>query len=190
MATAFSAIAINIEFAILIGAAVSIAWYVTRASKLKFAELIVTPERVARARISSDPESQGVLIYDFEGELFFGAAPDFERYLEKAAEKAKSRGIKFIVLRLKRVRNPDVVALEVLDVFLQDARRNGLTVLLAGVRPAAAARDDCSPCGERRQLAVARGLGVRNDDFDVVLHEIWPITNRVRISASHHKDNR
>jgi SulP family sulfate permease len=136
MATAFSAIAINIEFAILIGAAVSIAWYVTRASKLKFAELIVTPERVARARISSDPESQGVLIYDFEGELFFGAAPDFERYLEKAAEKAKSRGIKFIVLRLKRVRNPDVVALEVLDVFLQDARRNGLTVLLAGVRPA------------------------------------------------------
>lgn len=136
MATAFSAIAINIEFAILIGAAVSIAWYVTRASKLKFAELIVTPERVARARISSDPESQGVLIYDFEGELFFGAAPDFERYLEKAAEKAKSRGIKFIVLRLKRVRNPDVVALEVLDVFLQDARRNGVTVLLAGVRPA------------------------------------------------------
>jgi sulfate permease, SulP family len=136
MATAFSAIAINIEFAILIGAAVSIAWYVTRASKLKFAELIVTPERVARARISSDPESQGVLIYDFEGELFFGAAPDFERYLEKATEKAKSRGIKFIVLRLKRVRNPDVVALEVLDVFLQDARRNGVTVLLAGVRPA------------------------------------------------------
>ena len=136
MATAFSAIAINIEFAILIGAAVSIAWYVTRASKLKFAELIVTPERVARARISSDSESQGVLIYDFEGELFFGAAPDFECYLEKAAEKAKSRGIKFIVLRLKRVRNPDVVALEVLDVFLQDARRNGLTVLLAGVRPA------------------------------------------------------
>jgi SulP family sulfate permease len=115
MATAFSAIAINIEFAILIGTAISIAWYVTRASKLKFAELIVTPERVARARISSDPESQGVLIYDFEGELFFGAAPDFERYLEKAAEKAESRGIKYIVLRLKRVRNPDAVALEVLS---------------------------------------------------------------------------
>jgi SulP family sulfate permease len=134
-ATAFSAIAINIEFAILIGTAISIAWYVTRASKLKSAEMIVTPERVARARIPSDPESQGVLIYDFEGELFFGAAPDFERYLEKAAEKAESRGIKYIVLRLKRVRNPDVVALEVLDLFLQDARRNGLTVLLAGVRP-------------------------------------------------------
>lgn len=136
IATAFSAIAINIEFAILIGAAVSIAWYVTRASKLKSAELIVTPERVVRTRIPSDPASQGVVIYDIEGELFFGAAPVFEHYLERAAEQAKSQGIKYIVLRLKRVRNPDAVALEVLDVFLQDARRQGLTVLLAGVRPA------------------------------------------------------
>jgi sulfate permease, SulP family len=135
IATAFSAIAINIEFAILIGAAVSIAWYVTRASKLKAAELIVTPERVVRARVASDPESHGVLIYDIEGELFFGAAPDFERYLEKAAEEAKKREVRYIVLRLKRVRNPDLVALEVLDIFLKDARHRGLTVLLAGVRP-------------------------------------------------------
>ena len=135
VATAFSAIAINIEFAILIGAAVSIAWYVTRASKLKAAELIVTPERVVRARVASDPESHGVLIYDIEGELFFGAAPDFERYLEKAAEEAKRREVRYIVLRLKRVRNPDLVALEVLDIFLKDALHRGLTVLLAGVRP-------------------------------------------------------
>lgn len=123
IATAFSAIAINIEFAILIGTAISIAWYVTRASKLKAAELIVTPERVVRARVASDPASQGVLIYDIEGELFFGAAPDFERYLEKGAQEAERQGIKYIVLRLKRVRNPDVVALEVLDIFLKDARR-------------------------------------------------------------------
>jgi sulfate permease, SulP family len=45
------------------------------------------------------------------------------------------RNIKYIVFRLKRVRNPDVVALEVLDRFLQDVRQQGLTVLLAGVRP-------------------------------------------------------
>jgi sulfate permease, SulP family len=135
IATAFSAVAIDIEFAILIGAAVSIFWYITRASKLKDAELIVTPERVVRARISSDPESRGVLIYDFEGELFFGAAPDFEHFLEEAAQAAKERAIKYIVLRLKRVRNPDVVALEVLDLFLADAQRQGLKVLLTGVRP-------------------------------------------------------
>jgi sulfate permease, SulP family len=135
IATAFSAVVIDIEFAILIGSAVSISWYVTRASKLKDAELIVTPERVVRARIPSDPESQGVLIYDFEGELFFGAAPDLQHFVGSAAEEAERRGIKYLVFRLKRVRNPDVVALEVLDVFLKDAQRQGLTVLLAGVRP-------------------------------------------------------
>jgi MFS superfamily sulfate permease-like transporter len=48
ISTAFSAVAIDIEFAILIGSAISIAWYVTRASKLKDAELVVTPERVVR----------------------------------------------------------------------------------------------------------------------------------------------
>lgn len=134
-ATAFSAVAINIEFAILIGSAISIAWYVGRASKLKAAELVVTPERVVRTRIPSDPPSQGVLIYDIEGELFFGAAPDLERYLEEAERQAREQGIKYLVLRLKRVRNPDVVALEVLDRFLTEARQHGLTVLLAGVRP-------------------------------------------------------
>ncbi|MFG1480177.1 SulP family inorganic anion transporter [Xanthobacter sp. V4C-4] len=135
IATGLTAIIINIEYAILIGAAVSIAWYVTRASKLKAVELVVTPERVVRARVGDDPPSQGVLIYDFEGEFFFGAAPDLDRYLEEATQAARQRDIKYIVLRLKRVRNPDVVALEVLDLFLKEARERGFTVLLAGVRP-------------------------------------------------------
>ncbi len=51
----------------------------------------------------------------------------------------------------------------------------------------AAAREDSAPGGERSELAVARGLGVRNDDFDVVLHEIGPIMDGVRIPAPHHK---
>ncbi|WP_020179764.1 SulP family inorganic anion transporter [Methylopila sp. M107] len=135
IATAFAAVVINIEFAILIGSAISIAWYVGKASKLQVTELVVTPDRVVRARVPSDPPSQGVLIYDFEGELFFGAAPTFEGFLKDARDSAEAQGVKYLVLRLKRVRNPDVVSLEVLDHFLKDARRRGLTILLAGVRP-------------------------------------------------------
>ena len=63
--TAVSAVAVGVEFAILIGAVLSIAWYVLRASKLNVQELVVAPERVVRARIASDPPPQGVLIYDF-----------------------------------------------------------------------------------------------------------------------------
>jgi len=135
LVTTASALAIGVEFAILIGATLSIVWYVLRAAKLKALELVVDDDRVVRARIASDPPSHDVLIYDFEGDLFFGAAPDFERYLQSATDEAQARGVTCIVLRLKRVRNPDAVALEVLDRFLAEARAQGLTVLLAGVRP-------------------------------------------------------
>ena len=135
VATALAAVFIEVEFAILIGSTISIIWYLLRASKLKVQELIVAPEQVVRARMPGDPPSGDVLIYDLEGEFFFGAAPDLDRYLRDAADEAKQRGAHYIVLRLKRVRNPDAVALETLDVFLREAQRDGLTVLLAGVRP-------------------------------------------------------
>lgn len=133
--TAVSALVIGVEFSILIGAALSVTWYVLRAAKLDVRELVVGPDRVVRARIASDPPPQGVLIYDFEGDLFFAAAPDFERYLLQAADEAKEKDIRFLVLRLKRVRNPDAVALEILDRFLTEARESGLTIILAGLRP-------------------------------------------------------
>jgi len=135
LTTAFAALAIGVEFAILIGVALSVLWYVPRAGKLKAAELIVSPERVIRERLPFDPPSREVLIIDLEGELFFGAAPDLERHLGEAAERARSHDIRHLVLRVKRVRNPDVVAIEVLEKFLCDAQALGLTVLLAGVRP-------------------------------------------------------
>jgi len=134
LGTAFAALAIGVEFAILVGVVLSVLWYVPRASRLKISELIVTPERVVRERLETDPPSQGVLIYNLEGELFFGAAPDVQRYLEEVLSAAKSGGASYVVLRLKRVRNPDVVALEQLDLFLKKARTNGISVYLAGVR--------------------------------------------------------
>lgn len=43
--------------------------------------------------------------------------------------------VHYIVLQLKRVRNPDVVCLERIEQFLREAETLGITVLLAGVRP-------------------------------------------------------
>ena len=133
--TALAGLAIGIEYAILIGVGLSILWYVPRAAKLKATELLVSPERVVRERHPQDPPIRDVLIVDLEGELFFGAAPDLEQHLHAALKRAKQHELWFIVLRVKRVRNPDVVAIEVLERFLRDAQESGLTVLLAGVRP-------------------------------------------------------
>jgi sulfate permease, SulP family len=133
--TALSAVFVGVDWSILIGATASILWYLVHASRLNVQELVVAPEQVVRARISDDLPQSDVAIYDLEGDLFFGAAPELHAFLENAKSDAASRGTKAIVLRLKRVRNPDAVALEVLDLFLKDAEKEGLIVFLAGLRP-------------------------------------------------------
>lgn len=108
--------------------------YVPRAAKLKAFELVVSAERVVRERVPEDPPCSSLILYDLEGELFFGAAPDLDRYFTELELRARRDGISAIVLRLKRVRNPDVVCLERLEHFLRDAEAAAITVFLAGVR--------------------------------------------------------
>ncbi len=79
--TALTGVLIDLDTAVLLGVALSILLFVPRAAKLKARELVVAPERVVRERVPSDPADPSTLIYDFEGELFFGAAPELERYL-------------------------------------------------------------------------------------------------------------
>ncbi|XGV97705.1 MAG: SulP family inorganic anion transporter [Leptolyngbya sp. BL-A-14] len=133
--TVFTAIFVDIEYSILTGVALSIILFVPRAAKIKGAELVVSDEGIVRERVASDPPCTSILIFDLEGEIFFGAAPDLDRYLDDLRARAVQTGIRAIVLRLKRVRNPDIVCLERLEHFLHEAQRLGLTVLLAGVRP-------------------------------------------------------
>jgi len=88
-----------------------------------------------RVRLPGDPRDPSLLIYDLEGELFFGAAQQLQQLLSQTLEEAGRTGIKHMVLRLRRCRHPDVVAIEQLDQFLRDARSGGVTVLLAGLSP-------------------------------------------------------
>jgi SulP family sulfate permease len=133
--TAFAAIFISVEDSILIGVAISLVLFVPRVSKLGIRELIVTPERVVRERQPDEPRANPLLIYDLEGELFFGAAPELDHYLDQIKQETIVTGIKYVVLRLRRTRTPDVVAIEHLEHFLHEAEKRGVTVLLAGVRP-------------------------------------------------------
>ena len=133
--TAFAAVFIGVEHSILIGTAVSLLLFVPRVAKLAVRELIVTPERVVRERQPDEPGSNSLRIYDLEGELFFGAAPELDRYLEQVKQQTIRTGTQYVVLRLRRTRAPDVVAVEHLERFLRDAAQRGVTVFLAGVRP-------------------------------------------------------
>jgi SulP family sulfate permease len=109
--------------------------FVPRAARLVIRELIVTPERVLRVRLAGEPRDPSLLIFDLEGELFFGAASQLHQLLSEIIEEATLTGVKFMVLRLRRSRHPDVVAIEQLEQFLRDARQAGIAVLLAGLSP-------------------------------------------------------
>lgn len=134
LVTALSAVFVDVELAILIGVTVSVAGYVSRAARLKSRELVVTSEGVVRDRLGADPHDDNIYILDIEGELFFGAAPEWEALLDQAYATLKERSNRYLVLRLKRVRNPDIVSIEVFEKFLQRAHKQGIIVLLAGVR--------------------------------------------------------
>jgi SulP family sulfate permease len=132
--TALTGVLIDLDTAVLLGVALSILLFVPRAAKLKARELVVAPERVVRERVPGDPVDPSTVIYDFEGELFFGAAPELERYLEALSERIRRDDIEFLVLRVKRVRHPDAVVIERIEKFVREEINRGVTVLLAGVQ--------------------------------------------------------
>jgi SulP family sulfate permease len=132
--TAFSAIFISVEFSILIGMALSVILFVPRAALLRFSELTVSNERVIREKLPLDPFCTAMLLYDLEGELFFGAAPELDRLFDILKRRTRDEKIRFVILRVKRTRNPDMVSMERFDHFLRDMQADGVTVLLCGVR--------------------------------------------------------
>jgi SulP family sulfate permease len=132
--TAISAVAVSVEFCVLIGVFLSFVLYVPLAARVRMTELVMTPERVVRERIPTDVPCNRIRIYSLEGEFFFGAAPELEQHLDAIAETAE-QGIRVVVMRLKRARNPDAVCMHVLDRFTERLHASNINLLLCGVRP-------------------------------------------------------
>ncbi len=134
VATAMSAVFISIEFCILIGVILSFLLYVPRAAQVLMSELTITPDRKIRELEADDHRCELFRIFNFEGELFFGCGPPFEEALERIDLQVGDR-IVVIMLRMKRLRNPDAMCLEILHRWVQAKRKSGVVVLLSGVRP-------------------------------------------------------
>jgi SulP family sulfate permease len=132
--TAVSAVAISIEFCVLIGILMSFLLYVPQAARVHVSELVLAPDRVIRERRPEDVPCNRIRLFSLEGELFFGAAPQLESHLE-AVDHLLAGGVRVIVLRVKYARNPDAVCLAVLERFIERMAESGVVVLLCGVRP-------------------------------------------------------
>lgn len=133
VATAVAAIAISVEFCVLIGVLMSFLLAVRRAGRMLFTEFVVAPDGRIHERLPEDDAAGPVLIFGLEGEMFFGSSAALERhfaYIEDRIDDAT----RVLVLRLKRVRNPDAVGLTQLEHFLERLHARGVRVLLCGVR--------------------------------------------------------
>jgi SulP family sulfate permease len=133
IATALSAILVSVEFCILIGVFLSFAFYVPKAAQIKMSELTVTSDRVIREVVSSDLPCGFLRVYNLEGEMFFGCAPELERQFDAVRESIPAT-LKVVVLRLKRVNNPDAVCMDVLTRFIEKLHERNIVVLLSGIR--------------------------------------------------------
>jgi SulP family sulfate permease len=102
------------------------------ASMLFMRRMAVTTEgRVVEHGLPITPP-EGVIVYDINGPLFFGAA---ERAM--GAIRAIGADVKVVVFRMDQVSMVDVTGLVALETVLDELERHGIKVVLVGVRDAA-----------------------------------------------------
>lgn len=133
LVTAVSAIAISIEFCVLIGVFMSFLLAVPRAGRMLLTEFVVTSEGGVHERLPGDLRCRRILVFGLEGEMFFASTAALERHFEEI-ERHVNDDTRVVVLRLKRARNADAVGLAQLELFLERLRERDVHVLLCGVR--------------------------------------------------------
>jgi SulP family sulfate permease len=132
LATAIAAVAVSVEFCILIGTFVSFLIYLPRAARVGVTELVLTQEGMVRERKPGDAQCDRLRIYSIEGELFFGSSTELRDELAKIEEHLGATRV--VLLRLKYARNLDGVCLDVLEDFVERLTARDATVILCGVR--------------------------------------------------------
>lgn len=131
--TAFSAVAISIEFCVLIGVFLSFLLTVPRAGRMLLTEFAIGADGSVHERLPGDVPCERILIYGLEGEMFFGAAGALEQHFDAIERRIDAR-TEVVVLRVKRARNPDAVGVALLEDFIDRVKARGVHLLLCGVR--------------------------------------------------------
>ncbi|MEB2346213.1 MAG: SulP family inorganic anion transporter [Deltaproteobacteria bacterium] len=131
--TAISAIAISIEFCVLIGIFMSFLLTVPRAGRMLLTEFVISPEGQIHERLPEDRPCAHILIFGLEGELFFGSTAALEAHFQTIEDRIDER-TQALVLRVKRARNPDAVGVALLEGFVDRVEERGVKVVLGGVR--------------------------------------------------------
>jgi SulP family sulfate permease len=131
--TAVAAFAISVEFCLLIGVIMSFLLAVPRTGNMLLTEFVEAGDDHVRERLDDDPAPAMVLVFGLEGELFFGSSVSLEQHLDTIEARVGPR-TRVVILRMKRVRNPDAVGLSLVAGLVDRLQAKGVHVLLCGVR--------------------------------------------------------
>ncbi len=130
--TAIAALAISIEFCVLIGVFMSFMLAVPRTGQMLLSEFVVTPSGQIHERLPDDEVCGRILIFGLEGEMYFGAGVSLEHHFDTIEDRVLP-DTEVVVLRLKRARNPDAVGMALLEGCVDRLTARGLHVILCGV---------------------------------------------------------
>jgi SulP family sulfate permease len=134
LATAFCALAISVEFCVMVGVLMSFMLTVPRVGNMRLTEFVIGSHGVIHERLLDSVACEKILIFGFEGEMFFGALSAMERHFQVIEDRV-TPDTRVIVLRLKRARNPDAVAMTELQEFALRLKARNVHVLMCGVSP-------------------------------------------------------
>jgi SulP family sulfate permease len=149
--TAIAALAISIEFCVLIGVLMSFMLAVPRTGQMHLTEFVIGPDGIAHERLRTDGVCGCVLMFGLEGEMYFGSGVSLERHLDTITERVEPWS-RVVLLRMKRARNPDAVGIALLERFIDQMAARGPRVILCGVR------DGMFACLEKCGLADKVGV--------------------------------
>jgi SulP family sulfate permease len=133
LTTAFAAIAVSIEFCVLIGTFLSFLLAVPRTGNMQLTEFIVGDDGIVHERLPDDEVCGRILIFGFEGEMFFGSSLNLDAHFD-SIEARVTPDTKVVVLRMKRARNPDADGIALLDGHIERLKARGVHVVICGVR--------------------------------------------------------
>jgi sulfate permease, SulP family len=132
--TAVAAVAISIEFCVLIGIVMSFLLAVPRTGQMLLTEFVVAKDGAIHERLPEDEVCGRILIFGLEGEMYFGSGLSLEQHLDEIEARVQPE-TQVVVFRMKRARNPDAVGMALIEGCIDRLRARGVHVLMCGVRP-------------------------------------------------------
>jgi SulP family sulfate permease len=160
LSTFFITVLVDLTVAIQVGVVLASLLFIKRMSE-------VTQTRVLDSMLDEEDEEdgirgmripKGVVVFEVNGPFFFGAADKFKSTLNTVRGKPK-----VLVLRMRNVLSLDATGLRALEDVHERARRDGTTVILAGVH--------MQPLVVMKQSGFADTVGIDNmaTSMDVAL---------------------